>query len=87
MLEVAVAAVAEAVAGHVDRRAEAPAVEQLGEPGGLGGGQQRRGDGEPAVVELGGQVVPVEGVDARLDSHVGVTRAHAGGVSSGNLPI
>ena len=31
MLEVAIAAVAEAMAGHVDRRAEAAAVEQVGE--------------------------------------------------------
>jgi len=64
VLEVPVAPVPEAVAGHVDRRAEAPAVEQFGERRGLGVGEQRRGHGEAALVELRGQVVPVEGVDA-----------------------
>jgi hypothetical protein len=46
VVEVAVAAVAEAVAGHVDGRAEAPVVEQRGERGALAGVEQRVGDGE-----------------------------------------
>src|SRR6185503_18311706 len=45
-LEIAVAPVAEAVAGHVDRRAEVAAVEEAGEFGGLGVGEQRGGHGE-----------------------------------------
>src|SRR4051794_21299796 len=71
MVEVAVAAVAEAIAGHVDRRAEAAAVEQLGELGALAGTQDRLGDREALSVELLPQGAPLESVDA-----VGHSRSH-----------
>jgi hypothetical protein len=60
VVEVAVAAVAEAVAGHVDGGAEAPLVEQGGERGALAGVQQRVGDGEAVGVEAVGESGPVE---------------------------
>jgi hypothetical protein len=63
VVEVAVAAVAEAMAGHVDRRAEAPAFEQVGQLVRLVAIQQRRGDGVGLVVELLAQRVPVERID------------------------
>jgi hypothetical protein len=68
MVEVAVAAVAEAVAGHVDRRPEAPALEQGGQVAALGRAQQRLGHGEAAGVELLLEVVPGQRVDALLDA-------------------
>jgi hypothetical protein len=64
MVEVPVAAVAEAVAGHVDRRTELPSVEEAGELLALALGQKRAGDGEAAFVQLAGEVVPRLRVDA-----------------------
>ena len=64
VVEVAVAAVAEAVARHVDRRAEAPAVEQVGERLAFGAVRSGARDRESARVELLAQVVPGERVDA-----------------------
>ena len=52
MVEVLVAAGAEAVAGHVHGAAEAPVVEAAGELRALVGGQQRRGEREALRVEL-----------------------------------
>ena len=68
MVEVAVAALAEAVAGHVDRAAEAPAVEQVGQVLGLARVEQRRGDRVAVVVEALVQLGPVERVDALADA-------------------
>ena len=70
MVEVAVAAVAEPVAGHVDRRAEAAAVEQVRELVRLAVVEQRLGEREAAGVELVAEVVPVEIVDAVLEGGV-----------------
>ena len=67
MVEVAVAAVAEAVAGHLDRRAEAAAVEQVRELLRLAVVEQRLGEREAAGVELVAEVVPREVVDAVLE--------------------
>jgi len=64
VVEIAVAPVAEAVARHVDRRAKAAAVEEIGELRALGGLEHRSGYREAAGVELGAQVVPVERADA-----------------------
>jgi hypothetical protein len=64
MVEVAVAAVAEAMTGHVDRRAEPPVLEQRREVVALVRVQEGIGDGEAAVVERRAERVPVEGVDA-----------------------
>jgi hypothetical protein len=71
--EVAVAAVTEAVAGHLDRRAEAILVEQPGELAALVLVEHGLGDREAPVVELAFQVVPVEccdssGAHARMDA-------------------
>ena len=74
MVEVAVAAVAEAVAGHVDGGAEAPVVEQRGERGALAGVEQRVGDGEAVGVEVVAESRPVEGVGGE---HARPTRAGA----------
>jgi hypothetical protein len=63
VVEVAVAAVAEAVTGHLDGRPEPAVVEEAGEPGALGLAEQPLGDGEAAAVELGGQLAPVERLD------------------------
>jgi hypothetical protein len=74
VVEVAVAAVAEAVAAHVDRRAEAPAVEEIGQLRGLTSVQERLGDRMALVVELLAQSFPVERVDPVADAgcrHVG----------------
>jgi hypothetical protein len=64
VVEVAVAPVAEAVARHVDRRAKAAAVEQVGQGGALAGLEQSGGDGEAALVQLALKLGPVEGLDA-----------------------
>lgn len=63
MVEVAVAAVAEAVAGHVDRRAKLAAFEQVGQLTALVGVQQGFADREPPAVESGAQLVPGQRVD------------------------
>jgi hypothetical protein len=55
------------VAGHVDRAAEAPGVEQIRERLALLGSEQRSGDGVADVVELLAQHLPVERGDARAD--------------------
>jgi hypothetical protein len=73
MVEVAVAAVAEAVAGHVDRRAEAVAVEQRGEEAALLRGEHGRREGEAALVERSDERGPVEGVDAGGQVHARAT--------------
>ena len=63
VVEVAVATVAEAMARHVDRAAEATTVEQCVERVALIGVEQRRRDRVACVVELGTQRVTVQGVD------------------------
>ena len=80
VVEVAIPALAEAVTGHVDRGAEAAVLEQLGELVALVGGQHRGGRREAALVELPGQLVPVEGVDAVGD------RCEGGGHAPWNDP-
>jgi hypothetical protein len=67
VVEVAVAAVAEAVAGHVDGGAEAAAVEQRGERLALGGVEQAVGDGEAVAVEALAEIVPVQRVRGAHD--------------------
>jgi len=64
VVEVAIAAVAEAMAGHVDRRAEAPAVEQIRQRRAFTVAQERVADGEAALAELAAQILPVQRVDA-----------------------
>jgi hypothetical protein len=83
--EVAVAAVAEAVPGHVDRRPEGVAVEQRRELPALVRVEHRVGDGEALRVEAGLKCRPVERVDApgdggllRGDGHARRTPAGAG---------
>ena len=64
VVEVAVLALAEAVARHVDRRPEASVlVVEVGERPALGGGQDRTGRRAAEVVELGGDRRPVQAVD------------------------
>jgi hypothetical protein len=46
------------MAGHVDRGAKAPAVEQAGQPRAFRGRQNGVGDRETSVVELGVQLRP-----------------------------
>ena len=78
MGEVAVAAVAEAVAGHVDRGAEAAPVEEVRQRLALGRAEERLGDREPALLELLAQVLPGERVDAVADVGRGAGRGHRG---------
>jgi hypothetical protein len=77
VIEVAVAAVAEAVARHVDRRAKAPTVEEACEALAFSGGQQRVGDRKAAVVELRPQAGPVQHVDAWGDGYLDARIGHA----------
>jgi hypothetical protein len=85
VLEVAVAAVPEAVAGHVDGGAEAAAVEEVGEVRALSLVQQRLADREPARVELVGEVNPGERVDARGEGALGGEGGHAGRAIRGRI--
>ena len=75
VVEVAVAAVAEAVACHVEGGAESAVVEQRGEVVALGGVEQRLGDRKPVTVEAFVEGGPVEGVGG---AHVGGTRSGGG---------
>jgi len=80
MVEVAVATVAEAVTGHLDGRAEALSVEEVGQLLALAGVQQRHGDRVAVRVEPGAQRIPVEGVDA-------IAGADGGGRHQGVPPV
>ena len=69
VVEVAVAAVAEAVAGHVDRRAEAVVlVEDRDEAAAGVGVEQATGDGTTDVVQAGRHRIPVERIDVAHDA-------------------
>lgn len=69
MVEIPVASVSEAVAGHLDRRAEVlVVVEQVGELAALALAQQRRRDHVPVGVKLGRQIGPVEVVHPLVES-------------------
>jgi hypothetical protein len=65
--EVAVAAVSEAVTGHVDRRPEPAVVGQVGEVAVLLVAQHRLGDRVALLVESGAQRRPVQGVYTLAD--------------------
>jgi len=62
--EVAVAAIAEAVARHLDRRPEPVALEQVRELDALTLGQDGLSDREALLVELALQLVPIQPADA-----------------------
>jgi hypothetical protein len=76
MVEVAVAAVAEAMPRHVDRGAEAARVEQRGQLARLALAQQPRRDREAARVELLAQLVSREAVGALPERGIGCSGGH-----------
>jgi hypothetical protein len=69
--EVTVAAIPEAMARHVDRRAKPGSVEQVGKLPALLSVQDLLGDSESALVELVTEALPVQGVNSLVDGDGG----------------
>jgi len=67
VVEIAIAPVAEAVPGHLDRGTELAAVEQIGQLVGLILGEHGNGHGVAFVVENAAQALPVERINSGAD--------------------
>ena len=78
VVEVAVAALTEAVARHLDRRPKPPAVEQIGQLRALGGGEDLVGYREATGVELGADLLPVEGIHSLAQRRLGGSNGRHG---------